>query len=108
MEVGFQTIQVNIDDVKQGISMGIRQAQTEIEGLDQQLDEKVFSLIHTTLNKWPSPLTTRFVVLFSQLSTIAALSRKHYNHPELTEDDLNAYLALSILFFNSYVSFLCK
>jgi len=93
---------VNLDDIKRGISHGIERAGKEVKGAERELGDEVHKFIYETLNRWPSELSPRFVALFSELATIAALSRQQYQHPALGEDDLNAYLGHSILFFNSF------
>ena len=58
--------------------------------------------MRTALAEWPEQAAPRFQSLFAALTAIAAIARYVNKEPELTIDDLRAFLGHSALFFNSF------
>ena len=46
--------------------------------------------------------SARFTELFSEMVALATIARRHYNDPELSEDELRSYSEHSFEFFNSF------
>lgn len=59
-------------------------------------------LLENVLGSWPGESQDRFILLFAELATVAAIARIANQEPRLTHDDVNAFLAHSISFFNSF------
>lgn len=93
----------NIDnmDIQHGIQRGFKRASDEIDnaaGIDPELQEK----LATALSEWPEELNPRFVRLFSEMATIASISRNTFDFPRLETVDIRAQLGMLALFFDSF------
>jgi hypothetical protein len=92
----------NPQDLRQGISNGFARASVFYSVSPQQQGPDIESALTQVLNTWPDEANDRFVQLFAELVTIAATARSEYQEPQLSENDLRAFLAVSFSFFNSF------
>lgn len=89
-------------DIDEGISAGMRRAQAVIDPSIESPGDALRSEILNLFQDWPSDLSSRFVVLYSEMATVAALARIHYADVPLTDQDLRSFLDHSEHFFNSF------
>lgn len=54
------------------------------------------------LESWPTEAHPRFVTLFAELWAVAETARLANGEPRLTEDEIRAFLGLSLNYFNSF------
>jgi hypothetical protein len=85
-----------------GIQNGLNRVQPHFELKARRSPEYLPSLLTEVLGRYPEECQDRFVLLFAELATIAAVARVANQEPPLTRDDLTAFLANSIYFFNSF------
>lgn len=95
----------DIPYIEEGVQAGIERASRYgLEASAEVIDNTVRMLLHV-IEGWPSELNERFLILFVENTTVAAIARSvHYPEPfpPLGEDDLRAFLAHSAAFFNSF------
>jgi hypothetical protein len=65
--------------------------------------EEFVGQLTDVIDSWPEALNERFLVVFVENATVAAIARYVYGADPLREDDLRAYLEHSAAFLDSWV-----
>jgi hypothetical protein len=91
-----------VSDIEKGIQAGTRRAQAEIDTLLESPGENLRNQILELFRSWPSDLSSRFVIFYSEMVTVATIARMHYNDISLADEDLRSFLGHSEQFFNSF------
>ncbi|TAK96498.1 MAG: hypothetical protein EPO07_14460 [Verrucomicrobia bacterium] len=92
----------NPTEIKNGIQAGLTRSLPHFRGKIDRQPDYLYSLLENALRSWPEDSQDRFVNLFAELTTIAAVARVANQEPQLTMDDVRAFLGHSIAFFNSF------
>lgn len=93
----------NLKDLNEGLEKGSSRVKEHFkEVLIEDKDPELKAKLSQALEEWPSELSSRFVVLFVELSVLATASRIVYKEPVLNIDHLRLFLGTSAFFFNSF------
>lgn len=95
---------MEIDELalQQGLALGVSQSRAAFGRAPDAIPELTASHLRSALSEWPEQAHSRFQILFAALTGLAATARVVNEEPELTLDDLRAFLGHSALFFNSF------
>jgi hypothetical protein len=91
---------------RQLVDDGLRSAEDrtsrELKVSNQRVSPQARDALHRTFHEWPRQLNRRFIRDFAETVGIADISRRHFEHKDLTEKEIHDFLGKTEEFVNSW------
>ena len=96
-------MQFNSADVAQGIEAGLARARERFAASAAPTSTtQLRNQIQRAFEEWPEDLSSSFVQLVAELTTMAAVARAWNKEPQLRDDEVLAFMAHASTFLNSF------
>ena len=91
---------------EEDVTLGFDIAEQRVEefgwALSPTTQRAVRDTLGAVLREYPEPLSRRFVVLFSELTAVAAAARQTYRHSMPQQSDMEEFLKETLRYMNSF------